>query len=349
MNRTSMPIASSVSLTNDELTGVVPRLGKARYFFVIMAILFPIIAVIGFTPSYLAINEGQFKPHWFAHVHGAIMGSWLLVFLTQSVLAAKGNLRFHRQLGLFSVGLGVIVWLCMATASIRARIAYPPPLEDFTWDILLIEMSAMNLFGLFFAWGVLARKKAATHKRLIYLATLVLLQAAVDRTRFLPGIENTFYVRFIYLDLLIVPLIIYDFITTRRIHKMTIIGTMIIIIVQSAVTMTIGSPGWHKFWFNRLAPFVEKVVEVKLTDAQIAPLLGDYGDKNWHMTVRSDSGKVYLTLPNVPRFEMAATAENEWFLRTTIWKISFVRGADGRVTKMINNEPGKTWEVQRIR
>ena len=177
----------------------------------------------------------------------------------------------------------------------------------------------------------------------------MLLQAAVDRTRFLPGMDYTFYVRFIYLDLLIVPLIIYDFITTRRIHKMTLIGTMIIIVVQFAVTMTIGSPGWHKFWFNRLAPFVEKVVEVKLTDAQIEPLLGDYGDKNWHMTVRSDSGKVYLTLPNVPRFEIAPTAENEWFLRTTIWKITFVRGADGSVTKMINNEPNKTWEAPRMR
>lgn len=322
---------------------------KGRYFFVKMAILFLIVALIGFIPSYQMIYSGQIKPHWFAHVHGAIMTSWLLIFLTQSILAAKGNLKFHRRLGLFSVGLGVIVWLAMGTASIRGRIAYPPPLEDFTWDILLIELSAMNLFGLFFTWGILVRKKAAAHKRLLFFATLVLLQAAVDRTRWLPGLDAAFYVRFIYLDVLIIPLLIYDLITARRIHKITMIGSMIIIIVQIAVTNTLGSPAWHQFWFNRLAPFVEQVVEIKPSDAQTEPLLGDYGDKSWHMTVYRDDGKLYLQLPDQPKLEMAATAENEWFLRATIWKLSFIRGADGSVIKIINKEPNKTWEAQRLK
>ncbi len=326
-----------------------PQLRKARYFFVGMAILFPIMAVIGFTPSYQAVNSGQVQLHWFAHVHGAIMASWLLVFLTQSILAARGNLKFHRQLGLFSVALGIVVWLCMGTASIRARIAFPPPVEDFTWDIYLIELSAMNMFGLFFAWGILVRKKAAAHKRLLFFATLVLLQAAVDRTRFLPGLDAAIYVRFIYLDALIIPLLVYDLVTTKRVHKITMIGSSIIIIVQLAVTMTWGSPAWHQFWFNRYAPFVEKVTEVKLSDAQVDPLLGNYGTKDWHMSVLRDSGKIYLQLPDVPRFEMASTAENEWFLKTMTWKVSFIRGAGGSVIKIVNKQPNITWEQPRLR
>lgn len=338
---------SPVASNTNKITRTHTRRG--RYFFMKMAILFLIVALTGFIPSYQMMYSGQMKPHWFAHVHGAIMTSWLLVFFTQSFLAAKGNLKFHRRLGLFSVGLGVIVWLAMGTASIRGRIAYPPPVEDFTWDIMLIELSAMNLFGLFFTWAILVRKKAAAHKRLLFFATLVLLQAAIDRTRWLPGLDAAFYVRFIYLDVLIIPLLMYDLVTTRRIHKITMIGSMIIIIVQIAVTNTLGSRAWHQFWFNRLAPFLEQVIEIKPGDAQTEPLLGDYGDKTWHMTVSRSGGKLYLQLPDQPKLEMAATAENEWFLKVTIWKLSFIRGADGSVIKIINKEPNKTWEAPRLK
>ena len=69
-----------------------------RYFFVMMAFLFPIIVVAGFTPSYQALADGSYQPHWFVHLHGAIMSSWLLAFFAQAALAAKGNLKFHRKL-----------------------------------------------------------------------------------------------------------------------------------------------------------------------------------------------------------------------------------------------------------
>jgi hypothetical protein len=336
-------------MANNDYTIATASPRKGRYFFVAMATLFPIITVIGFTPSYQAVYSGEVHLHWFAHVHGAIMGSWLLIFFTQSLLAARDNLKFHRRLGLISVVLGALVWLCMCTASIRARIAFPPPLNDFTWDIYLIEFSAMNMFGLFFTWGILARKKAAVHKRLLFFATMVLLQAAIDRTRFLPGMDAAVYVRFIYLDAMIIPLMIYDWVTTKRIQKITLIGSLIIIIVQCSVTMTMGSPGWHRFWFNRLAPFVEQVKEVTLNKSQVDPLLGDYGDNKWHMTVLRDSGKVYLKLPDQPGFEMAAVSENEWFLRTTTWKVSFIRAVDGSVIKIVNKQPNIAWEAKRMK
>jgi hypothetical protein len=73
--------------------------GPARYFFVSMAFLFPIIALLGFVPSYLDMFAGQFHIHWFAHVHGILMTGWLLVFLNQTIFASKGRLKIHRQFG----------------------------------------------------------------------------------------------------------------------------------------------------------------------------------------------------------------------------------------------------------
>jgi hypothetical protein len=348
INQLSNADLATTSVSGNETRTRRLRLFYTRYFFVAMACLFPILVVIGFTPDYQDIRSGSI--YWFLHVHGAIMSSWILVFLTQTILAARGNFQFHKKLGLISVGLGVLVLLTISIAIIHAKIAYSPPQgDDDAWGILSLQLYGMILFGLLFTWGMLVRKNAAAHKRLLLLATLILMQAAVDRIRFLPGIGTALYVRFIYLDVLLIPLFIYDLLTVRRLHKITIIGVGCILFLQFAVQMAWGSPAWNKFAFNRFAPFMEQPVEIRLSDAQIDPLLGYYGDKKWKLAVFRDGGKVYLKLPDAPKFEMAATSETEWFLKVTTWRISFIKSADGRVTKIINKQPNLTWEVSRFK
>jgi hypothetical protein len=225
------------------MTGAFPvtkRQGK--YFFMVMAGVFCVVAVAGFVPSYQAAYSGAFQFHWFVHVHGAIMAAWFGVFFMQTMLIKKGNLKLHRQLGLGSVGLGVLVWLSMGIVSYRVLIGFPAHvhrLQDIMWAALWVQVSAMNLFGLLFGWAVLARKDAAVHKRLLYLAMLVLLQAAVGRMSWLPwyGMDrpNAF---FIYLDLLLIPLLVYDLVTISRIHRITLLGAGSMIAVQ-IVTVTV--------------------------------------------------------------------------------------------------------------
>ena len=70
-----------------------------------MAGLFPIIAVLGFTSGYQAIHQGSLHVHLVVHIDGALIISWLLFFL-KAILAAKGNFKFYRSLGLSSVLLG---------------------------------------------------------------------------------------------------------------------------------------------------------------------------------------------------------------------------------------------------
>jgi hypothetical protein len=322
---------------------------RGRYFFVAMAILFPILVLLGFVPDYQVILSGQVKVHWFTHVHGVIMTAWLGVFLTQTILVARGKLTLHRQLGLLSIGLGGLVWLTMGLVTFRALIGNNPPMADGQFDILFIQLYGMLLFGGFFAWGILVRQNGAAHKRLLLLATLVIMQAAVDRIRFLPGIQAGLFLRFLYLDALLIPLFIYDWLTLRRIHKITGLGLLLIGSLQVGIVLGWGAPEWHRFWFNRISPFVEKVVEVKLSNTQIAPLLGNYGDKTWHMTVSHADGKLYLTLPDQPRLELGAVSDTSLFVRTINWKLLFVKGPDGRVTKVINDQISIVWEAKRLK
>lgn len=340
---------SSSATTDTEQINSGTGLKKRRNFFLTMSILFPIISFVGF--GFRHLFPSSFQPlHWIAHVHGALMGLWIISFLLQNILAARGNLKFHRQLGYYLTGLAVMLWISMIIVTIRPRLAFPPPIGDDTWNVLLIQLSLMNLFALFTAWGILVRKDAASHKRLLFLGTVVLLQAAVDRMVFLPWIYETTYIRYIYFNImLLLPLVIHDFRAIGRIHKITVTGVSIIIVIQIAVSMTWGSPAWHTFWYNRLAPFVEYPVEVTLSDTQINPLLGKYGGKDWSMTVSREAGKIYLQLPNNPRFEMAAASENEWFLKTMAWRVTFVRGTNGSVVKIVNTQPDVIWEQPRLK
>ncbi|MDB5023812.1 MAG: hypothetical protein JWP78_1567 [Mucilaginibacter sp.] len=350
INEVLNPNVTAGSVAHDEVKKTRLRLFYTRYFFVAMASLFPVMVVIGFTPDYQAITSGGLEVYWFLHVHGAIMASWLLVFLAQAVLAAKSNLKFHRKLGLISVVLGVLVLLSIGIATVHAKIANSPPLGDAdAWGILSQQLYGFLLFGLLFTWGILARKNAAAHKRLLFLATLILMQAAVDRIRFLPGLNMALYIRFIYFDSLLIPLFIYDLLTVRHIHKITMISIVCIVFLQFTVTMAWGSPAWNKLAYSLFAPFMDQRVEIKLTDAQTDPLLGYYGDKKWKMSIIRTGGKVYLQLPGVPKFEMAAISETEWFLKTTTWRISFIRSPDGSITKIVNKQPNGTWEVPRFK
>lgn len=228
-----------------------------RYFFVGMSLLFLIISVVGFVPSYQAMYNGtrKFPIHWIAHGHGVVMTTWLLVFIAQTLLAANGNLKFHRKLGIFSVGLGIVIWISMLVASARPLIAFNPPVGHFLFDVLIIQIYGIVLFGLFFTWAILERKNGPMHKRLIFLSTVVLMQAGIDRMLWLPGIHLALSVRFFYLDALLVPLFIYDWIILNRIHKVTWIGILVYVPAQVAVTSVWGSPAWHTFWFNLVNEF----------------------------------------------------------------------------------------------
>lgn len=321
---------------------------KGRYFFVSMAILFPILVALGFVPDYQMFAQENIQLHWFLHVHGLIMTAWLGIFLAQTLLIAKDNVKLHRQLGPIGFVFGILVWLSLVGITVRALIVNNPPEGSGQFDILFIQLYLLVLFGIFFACGMLVRKQAAAHKRLLLLATLIVIQAGIDRIRFLPGLGLAIFVRFIYLDILLIPLFIYDWLSLRRIHFVTWFGTSVIVVFQIAITLSWGSPAWHHFWYNAITPFVERLPEIKLTDAQSGLLLGNYGDQKWHLTVSQEAGKLYLQLPGNPKWELGAASETDLFLKADNWKLHFVKGPDGKVTKLVNDQVFKVWEVPRM-
>jgi len=216
------------------------RPGAGRYFFVALAVSYVLVAVVGFVPEVFG-SVGLAHP-LIAYMHGTLMMAWLLLFVVQTSLAALGVLKWHRTLGLAAIGLAAGMWISMGIVSIAQLSKFK------TYDILLEQLIFMALFGLFFVWGVLVRRDAGSHKRLLALATLVLLQAAVDRMDWLPGLglpEFSPHANWLYV--LLIPLFVFDVVSIKRIHPITLIGLAAIVAAHTTISLFWTTPGWLKF------------------------------------------------------------------------------------------------------
>jgi hypothetical protein len=134
----------------------------------------------------------------------------------------------------------------------------------------------------------------------------------------------------------------------KHINRSTWIGALLICVVQIGIVLGWGSPVWHRFWYNAITPFVERVAEVRLSDAQSDPLIGKYGDKKWHLTISHDAGKLYMLLPGEPKMELGAASDTSLFVKVMNWKLNFVKSPDGKVTKLINDQVFTVWEVPKM-
>lgn len=231
------------------------RPGFSRYIFVALAALFPIVTFVGFAPSYSEHFTGTYRIHPIAHVHGALMTAWLILFIAQASLAASGAVNLHRKLGLTSLVLAPLMWVSMLVTTWRPLVAEALPVDHFLFDVVLVQLLMILLFPLFVTWGILARRRPGTHKRLMIFATVVLLQAAIDRMHFgmrwLPDIGlPTHWGADVYVYVLLLPLFAFDFLSMRRIHRVTLICAAALLGGHVVVNGLFGSPAWHRFAFD---------------------------------------------------------------------------------------------------
>ncbi len=164
-----------------------------KYFYFVMSLLVAAIVVWGFSHT---VNENLFhatlsRP-FLLWIHAAAFSSWVVSFILQSALVRTHHVRMHRSLGWFGAALGtVMVPLGITTAIVMARFD-TVRLHQSGADAFLIEpFFDMLAFGVCFGLAVLWRKKPEFHRRLIFVATCVLLDAAFGRILYL--FNNNFF------------------------------------------------------------------------------------------------------------------------------------------------------------
>lgn len=225
------------------------RTGSMRWFLVALSMYYIVVAVAGFTPSYMAYRAGEFKIDWLMHLHGLIMMCWLGLFVLQTGFAATGRMSYHRLLGISGTALAGLVWAFLWIMTMHGFIGAQFPDAEFLVSVLLAQLGMILLFPVFFLWGFLVRGTPDWHRRLMIFATAILLQAAVDRMYWLPQLDlPAFWDHALRLYVIVLlPLYVFDLVTIGRLHRMTLTGTAMIFVVHTAISVLWDDAGWHAF------------------------------------------------------------------------------------------------------
>jgi hypothetical protein len=172
------------------------------------------------------------------------------------VVVAANRTSLHRRLGIAGAGIAALmVMVGTATAIIRAKAAEGAPGGPSPLAFLAIPLGDMLVFASLVGAGFYFRRRADVHKRLMLLATISILPAAVARLPF-AFIQQVGPLAFFGLtDLFIVACLLYDFASRRRFHRATILGGLLVV-VSHPLRLLIGSTqAWLDFatWLTDLA------------------------------------------------------------------------------------------------
>jgi len=219
-----------------------------RLFFGGMAVALLIAVFVGFAPTYYLrapFDGPALTPS--LKVHGFLFSTWMILLGVQTSLIAAGKTAVHRKLGVAGAVLGVLMMIAGAYVAItraRAGITVPPP--GMTMAVFLtLPLATMIVFPVLLGAALWQRRRTDYHKRLIVVATLELILAAVARW---PGVLPLGPVAFFGLtDLFLIALAVYDWRTRGRVHPATLWGGLFLLASQP-LRFAIGfTPPWEAF------------------------------------------------------------------------------------------------------
>ena len=116
------------------------------------------------------------------------------------------------------VGLGIAA----ATDSLSRSFA-PPGFPFGPLAFYARPISGIATFAVLVFFSIRLRSNGPAHKRLVLLATLTLVSAAIDRWPF-AFIQKSHLMTNVILDLLVLSIVVFDLLTLRRIHRATLLG-----------------------------------------------------------------------------------------------------------------------------
>lgn len=249
-----MATVATPTTTRMKSAPALPGSRSDHFFFPGMAWLLLIVVFIGFAPTYyLAGAFSATLPSLIIHVHAVVFSCWILLLITQTSLVAAGRVDIHRRLGIFGFVLAclmVIVGVMAATDSL-VREAGPPGRDPKFFYI--VPLMAMVVFATLITFAFRNRSNPAAHKRLILIATIGLMVAAIGRWPFVYVHKNVFHATLIsYVFLLM--LVLYDLWSMHKIHRATLWAGAFLIFMSQARLPIGRTAAWHAFatWVQHL-------------------------------------------------------------------------------------------------
>ena len=247
----SVTSPQSVGIQTGSIAGRTAKTQRAglwdKYFYFAMSLLMTVVVVYGFSLTMGArIIHPKTAPPTILYIHAFVFYGWLAFFIFQSALVRTHNVRLHRSMGWFGVGLGVVIpVLGISTAITMNRIKMMANSASDAAAFMLVPFLDIACFTTKFALAIYWRKKPEYHRRLILIASCALTAAGWGR---FPGAffqGNYFYAG---VDLLILLGMVRDWIVNGRVHVVYKYALPAFVAAQTFVMFTIATN--QQYWLR---------------------------------------------------------------------------------------------------
>jgi len=158
------------------------------------------------------------------HIHGVLFSSWFVLLIVQTFFVGGGKVNWHRRLGQATIGLAglmLVVGFVVSSESLARNFPSGDPRIGFAATNFL----GVLIFSILVYFAYRERTNPAAHKRLILVATVLLLPAAFVRWP-VPGIGADNQGSLICCYSLLFLLAAYDLWSARNVHRATLWGIL---------------------------------------------------------------------------------------------------------------------------
>jgi hypothetical protein len=208
-----------------------------------MSLLIAAIVIWGFSHT---IDAALFHPAiprpFILWIHGIAFASWVVFYILQSALVRTHNVKVHRSIGWFGVALAsIMVPLGIAIAIIMGSFDKRHHLVTDADTFLSVPFGDMIIFGTLVTLAIAWRKKPDFHRRLLFLATCALLDAAFGRIDYI--FDHSLF--FVCADAVVLLGVARDLLVDRRVHKVYLVALPLIVIFHAClIYLWRGAPAW---------------------------------------------------------------------------------------------------------
>ena len=233
---------------------------RERCFYLVAALAFPLIVLIGFARTYYLKGLFDAPPlaSFLVQIHGAVMTAWVLLFIAQVYLIRTKNIRVHQTLGFAGIGLALLILICGFFTAIAAAKngsgSFPPDIPRTSF--LVVPIFDLIMFSILFGAAVYYRKRAANHKRLMLLTAINFLPPAIARFP-IPGWLALGPIMFFGIPtLILIFAVAYDRVQNGKFNKVFVFGSLLLFISYPLRIAISGTDAWLTFanWVVQFSP-----------------------------------------------------------------------------------------------
>ena len=225
---------------------VATRFAAERRFYVGAAIGIVAVVLAGFSVD-LDLLHDMSGLSALVRLHGLVMFAWIALFVTQTVLVARHRVDLHRRLGIFGAVLAAVILIAdTATVVVALRLGgkhLPPGIP--TPLFLAFSFFDLLTFAILVSSAIALRRTSAWHKRLLLLATIMVLDAAL--ARFISVYTSWHLDPSIARDALVLLCVAIDTWRYRRLHPAFIAGGSLMFVTDPFASWVAGLPVWVRF------------------------------------------------------------------------------------------------------